>query len=90
VAQIDGTGRPHKHHRAGYQVLCRRTWEVGRIQRALRDRDVPGLVDELLELAVGHRVAVDLEPVDLDLMSGPLLGAVLVRPEQVGPARDPY
>ena len=50
-----------------------------RLRRDLGEGDVIRRVDELAELAVGHRRAVDPERVDVDAVDGRLLGIVLVR-----------
>ena len=56
----------------------RRTWVVGRIERALGHRSIPGRLDECPVLGVRHRMSFDREPVDGHPMGRRLLGIVHV------------
>ena len=60
-----------------------------RVWRDLRIGDVPGLPDEVAEVAVGDRSAIDPESVDFHRMSRRLLGIMLVRPHVKNAAWDP-
>src|SRR5215831_2077488 len=55
----------------------------------LGERDVTGRVDELAELIVGDRGAIDPEAVDRDAMRWSLFGVVLVRSHAEGAPGDP-
>src|SRR5262249_11761290 len=55
----------------------------------LSEGDVAGGIDELAELSVRHRSAVDPEPIDPGAVDGRFLGVVLVGPHAEGPAGHP-
>ena len=62
---------------------------VLRIGRDLGEGDVPGRADELLELPVRHRSAVDPEAVDRDAMDRRFLRIMPVRAHAERAALDP-
>ena len=63
-AQVDGPRVRWKTIEPAREVLRRR--EGGRVERVLGDGDVARVGDERRELAIGDRVRVDPEAVDLD------------------------
>ncbi len=62
---------------------------VLRVGRDFRDGDMTGGLDEVPELAVGDRRAVDPERIDADAMDRRLLGIMLVRPHAERAAGNP-
>ncbi len=71
--------RRHEHQRAGVEHVRQRARIILRIGRDLREGLVTGRVHESLELAVGHRRAVDPEAVDRHAMGRRFLGIVIGR-----------
>ncbi len=63
-----------EHDRAGHEILRRRAGKVLGARRALGDRHVPGGLDELRELLVGHLGRVHPEAVHVDAMNRPGIG----------------
>ena len=61
---------------------------VLRVRRDLGESDVSGRVDEVAELAVGHRRLVDPERVDADAVRGRFLRIVPVRSHAKDAAGD--
>ena len=88
VAEIDRPWSHREHERARLEVLGRRAGEVGRIERTLRDRHVPGRLDEGRVLPVRDLAAVDREPLDADAVDGRLLRVVPIGAHAELPARD--
>ena len=89
VPQVHRPRRAGEHHRAGLEVLDRRAWEVGRVERSLGHVSIPRGVDEGGVLRVGDLVRGDPEPVDRHRVRGRLLGVVRVRAHREGLGRDP-
>ena len=89
VAQVDRVLGRREHQRAGVEHVRQRAGIVLRIGRDLGEGDVAGRVDEVLELPVGHRRAVDPEAVDGDAMDRRLFRIVLVRSHAERAAGNP-
>src|SRR5208282_6531501 len=70
IAQIHRAFCLLKNHRAGNEVLDGGARKIGGIERALRERHVPGLSHEASELFVGDRVAIDPEAGNSYFMDG--------------------
>ena len=79
VFQIDRMARRREHQRAGIEHVRQRAGIILRIGRNFGEGDVTGGFDEVLELPVGHRRAVDPEAVDGDAMRRRLFRIMLVR-----------
>ena len=79
VVEIDRALRRRKDERARLQHVRQRARVILSPGRDLGEGDVVGGVDELTELAVRHRRAIDPEPVDADPMDRRFLRIVPVR-----------
>src|SRR5262245_4028510 len=78
-----------EHQRAGLEHVRQRARIVLRVRLDLREGDVAGGVDELAELAVRHRRAVDEEAIDGDAMDRRLLRIMMVGSHVEGATRNP-
>ena len=78
VAQIERRVRRREHQRAGIEHVRQRAGIILRIGRDLREGLVAGRLDELLELPVRHRRAVDPEAVDRHAMARRFLRIMIV------------
>ena len=78
IFQIDRMIRRREHQRAGIEHVRQRAGIAFWIGRNFGKGDVPGGADELLELPVGHRRAVDPEAVDGDAMDRRFFGIMLI------------
>ena len=79
VLEIDRPLRRRKDERSRFEHVRQRARVILRPWRDLGEGDMLRCVDELAEMAVRHRRAVDPERVDVDPVDWRLLGIVLVR-----------
>ena len=86
VLQIDRTLRRREHQRARVKHVRQRVGIVLRVRRNFGEGCVTGGFDEILELPVGHRRAVDPEAVDTDAMRRRFLRIMPVRAHAKGAA----
>ncbi len=63
-----------KEHRAGHEILGRRTGEIVRIERALGQCLIARGLHEVSELFVRDLVAIDPQAIHANLVNWPLLG----------------
>ena len=78
VPQVDRPVGPGEDHRAGLEVLRRRSRVVGRVERPLGHRGPAGGLHERREPGVGHGHRLDRERPDADPVDRRLLGVVRV------------
>ena len=81
--------RRREHQRAGIEHVRQRAGIILRVGRDLGEGHVAGRLDELLELPVGHRRAVDPEAVDRHAMDRRFFRIVLVRSHAERAAGNP-
>jgi hypothetical protein len=88
VAQVDRMPRRREDEGAGPEHVRQRAGVVLGIRLDFGEGDVAGCVDELAELAIGHRRAVDPEAVDAYVVGRGLLAIMPVRSHTEAAARD--
>src|SRR6516162_2747157 len=78
-----------EHQRAGPEHVRQSAWIVLRIRRDFGEGDMAGRPDELAELPVCHRSAIDPEGIDRHVMNRRLFRIMLVRADAEGAAGKP-
>ncbi len=74
IVERHGLGRGGEYHRASNEILRRRTGKLGSRGCALRDRHVPGRLDEFRELPVGDLDSIHPETVHPDAVDRTSVG----------------
>ena len=87
-AIFDGPGGLPENDRGRLQHFRFRPGIVAWIDRTFDECHVARCIDEALELAIRHRVAINPESADTHPVSGCFLRVVAVRSHQKGPAGD--
>ena len=89
VAPVDRARGFHEDEGTREQLVRQRARIVRGVGRNLGERAMRRGLHELTEACIGHRFAIDPEPVDRDTVHRTLFGVVHVRSHAIGRARDP-